>query len=70
MPLSRRALDAMACSEPGCDCAGDLYMHSACHPGWPTWSVYSDGVLRIECAEPGCKKMIVEVVVHDDRELP
>lgn len=65
----RTALDAMTCAMPDCDCGDELYMHSRCHPGLPTWAVYSHGVLRIECADPDCKKLICEIAVHDDTGL-
>jgi hypothetical protein len=29
----------------------ELYFHSQCHPDWPTWVRYADGVLIITCSQ-------------------
>lgn len=63
--LTREDLDRLRCAaehpdgEP-CDHA-ELYFHSRCHPESPTWAVYADGALRVECAE--CRKVVAEVAV-------
>ena len=62
MAVGRETLRALV---PSCGHDGEdgMWIHSACHPEMPTWCLYADGVLRIECAL--CKKKIVEVRVAD-----
>ena len=62
VPLTREYLDEAICSTPGCDEEhGPLYLHSRCHPEAPTWTLYEDGVLRVECAE--CREEVAIIRV-------
>jgi hypothetical protein len=65
MIVTRDRLDQMTCShgrhDDGERCDGSLYMHSNCHPDRPTWAVYQNGTLRVECSK--CKREILTVGV-------
>lgn len=63
-PLTRRDLDAAACSTPGCDhTAHDgLILNGRCHPRGTTLSEYRDGIVTITCAE--CGRVVTQIAVQ------
>lgn len=56
-------LNAMHCSEPGCDHVGHqgLYLNGKCHPGGAVKLVYESSTLTVICAD--CKAMIGKIAV-------
>jgi len=64
MILYREDFERETCAVPGCDCTAhdtEMYIHARCHPDAPTWTIYSDGALRVVCVE--CERPICEVSV-------
>lgn len=56
-------------ADPICEqCGGGataLYLHSRCHPTYPTWSFVQDSTLTIECAL--CRKPVVSLQLAEDQ---
>lgn len=51
--LTRKQLDLMGCSTPGCECReGPMMINSKCHPGQPVFAGYDaeEGVLVLTCS--------------------
>jgi hypothetical protein len=61
--LTRKDLDPLVCSTPGCACEGNFIMHSRCHPDDPTWVTYNKttGNLELSCAT--CEHVIAVIGV-------
>lgn len=64
-PMKASDLDRIAsrgCQAKDCDHGGPrMYMHSRCHPDFPTWTFYHEGKLTVECAV--CRQPIVTAEV-------
>lgn len=57
------------CSECEKDCTNEwLYLHSKCHPDYPTWTRVRDDVLEVICVE--CHKLIFRcrIVMKNESE--
>jgi hypothetical protein len=62
-PFIRFDLDAatdLAAGSPPLDPRTHRF-YAACHPDWPTWTRYEDGVLVITCSQDGSEVARVEV---------
>jgi hypothetical protein len=53
-----------ACGMPGCE--GSMYFHPECHPEFPTWVKYFEGVLTLECGV--CHKQVAQFAVASKEE--
>jgi len=62
--ITKKFFQDKLCDTPGCLCGYDFYIHSACHPDSPTWTLFRDGKLLIECDE--CKKIVTEIAIKDE----
>jgi hypothetical protein len=58
----RPELDRLKCSEPGCDCEGEVYLESICHPKAALTAFYRKGELELSCAECDAHVLTVAVV--------
>ena len=64
-PMTRQRIDALTCDGCGEDHNHEeMFFHSRCHPGAPTWAVYEDGVVVIKCAD--CDEVVVAIKVADE----
>jgi len=65
-PLTRRELDAVKCTTPGCDHSthdkGGLLLKAACHARGGTIVAYENGVVTVTCAI--CTRFVVAIVVQ------
>lgn len=63
--LTKEKLDKMVCADPKCEHKDhrELYFHSKCHVGSPTWVCYNKdtGLLHVKCSE--CERIIAHVKV-------
>jgi hypothetical protein len=54
-PLTRteldRAIEMARANLDGVIGPQELIFHASCHPDWPTWTRYEDGVLIITCSQ-------------------
>lgn len=66
--LTRRDLDAMRCSKPGCECGGALVLRSRCHPRAATWATYNQAIggLVITCCLCGARITTIAVAQQSD----
>lgn len=62
-PLTRKDLDPLVCSTPGCDCEGDLVLHSRCHPDAATWARYNKATGNLELSCAVCEHVIAVIGV-------
>lgn len=62
-PLTQKTLGYMHCSTPGCTDCSELWFHSRCHPGSPTYSCYSEGTMTITCAV--CNEQVATLAVAE-----
>lgn len=65
IPLTRKDLDVMRCSDPTCHSTHPvLYIHAACHPRQPLEASYDKrtGVMTTACAK--CGRTIMEFAVE------
>lgn len=66
----RDVMDGFACQSEDCDhdlCLGEAtYLHSACHPGKPTWVRYLNGVAEVLCAV--CEQQVIAIAVADETQ--
>lgn len=62
-PYDRSDLDRMTCSTAGCKCgaSGGLIFRARCHLDAVPLTVYSHGVIRIECSV--CRRPVVDIQV-------
>ena len=65
-PLTRKDLDPLVCATPGCDCEGDLVLHSRCHPDAATWAKYNKGTGNLELSCAVCEHVIAVIGVASD----
>jgi hypothetical protein len=62
LPLSLRPeLDQEECSNPDCECKGEIFFDPACHPRASLLAFYAHGELTLICAE--CDNPMINIGV-------
>lgn len=70
-PLTREALDASGCEEPGCKHEHDdvLMLNAKCHPGGRIEVSYNKGTGNLKVACAACKKTVAYIAVARANDL-
>lgn len=71
MPLTRKELSTLPCSDPDCPNQTDgihphhdgMYLHSLCHPEESMDAYYRRGILTMFCH--ACTKPVVQILVAE-----
>lgn len=64
--LTTQELDQLGCFEPDCDntaCDGEVFFHSACHTGEPTWVRYDSKTQTVTVTCAVCSQHICSIKV-------